>query len=957
MFTSPLDSPASLNWSRTVATDLPAPLQLAFPPSAPGTPGPPAAAPLSHQPALLGQGTATALRFPASGRWRHAQVSGDTVPVHWIWGGAADVLRHGSLRSRLPLGNPVIALRFEDPVDASADNGAKEGVTRGDPVTLGGVPISTGDVTVLACVPGAPGLDTLSVLRYVSDALDAEGLVLGTPSWRDFVGALAGLDPPLRVLEPGGSPATGRSVQIVGGAGPVTLAPDDLGDAVAALGVDRASLAGATLDVSSGGSVIATADGVAHPDGLVPVSASSTLVIAATLDEWLSPQQSAALAPFTRGNTVRPFADGVATYADLFTELNRAVRAGAQGTFYVTGYSLQPDAVLGPEGSDTPHRTVAEVAEHMAQAGGDPRFLALQILQLDPGWVETTETTAAIVAMILASAGAVATAFQTDTAANQASFFVLSQAIAAALFMIGANLHDILEGLELNRDSIDALAAIAGVEAHLDPVDADVDDNPRAFTSGDIVAAALEAQRKFNVFHQKIQVVRHDGGIRAYCGGIDLNANRTQTPAHASRSPFHDVHARVEGPAAGELATTFIERWRRASPTQLQLDQAGALDDLPTTGEDVVQVARTYYRPTPGSGRGFTAFAPTGESTIVDTLVSAIGRARRYIHLEDQYLTPPPEFRDALAAAAVQVSGPLIIIVPASPDQPFGLPHRQQFIRDMRDAWGDRLKVGILRKRFSHNTTSRESASGRLWLAEQLKDTEDLVELAPVARVPSPPFWLSVDDEVMRAYTKVSGATSPEFVQLHVERNEATNLFGAMSGTPRKTHKKNAAVLAGSFPCIYVHSKMMLIDDAFASIGSANANRRGYYSDGECNIFALRESVTDGENWIRELRVALWAEHLGVPPEYAAVALRDLAAGLALFSRKFTVGSRFTPFDAQPYATDLSLATEFTDSTSALGGGVMVGKFAGAIGAAIAGLEAEHIFDTFVDPSSGLEWS
>jgi len=952
MLVSPVAHITALTWAHAVADDLPKDLQRLMPPSEPGTTGA-GAAPLSHQPALAGTGTAVALRYPGSGRWRHTQSTGSDV--HWIWGSAADVLLHGNLRTRLALGNPVIALRFTDPVDATADKGAKEGVTRGDAVMLGGSAITTTDLTIVAHTPGAPGLDTLSVLRYLADALDAEGLTLGTPTWQDFVAAMSGLGAPLRVLDPGGSPANGRSIALVGGAGPVTLVPAHLGDALTALGITRTDLgAGATLDVSSGGSPIASAQGAAHPDGRVPVTGASTLVTAATLEDWLSPQQSSALALFTRGNTVRAFVDGVATYADLFAELDDAVGAGADGAFYVTGYSLQHDAEIGPVGA--PRRTVAEVAQAMAAAGGDPRFLALQMLQLDPGWVETVETAGALTAMILAIAGAAATAFQTDSAANQGSFFLHAEAIAVALFVGSSNLHDLLQSLELNRDSIDALAAIPGVEAHLDPVDADVDDNPRAFSSGEIVSAALSAQRRFNVFHQKIQVVRNSGGIHAYCGGIDLNANRTQTPAHASRSPFHDVHARVDGPAAGELATTFIERWRRASTTPLALDAPGALDGLPTDGPDVVQVARTYYRPVPGSGRGFTDFAPTGESTILETLVLAINRARRYIYLEDQYLTPPPALADALADAAAAVSGPLIIVVPASPDQPFGLPHRQQFIEDMRTAWGDRVKVGILRKRFSHASTTLECASGRLWLAEQLEESSDIIEVSPPDRVPSTPFWLTVDGEAMRAYQKVSGFSSPTSVRLHVERAEDSRLFGATSGTSRKTHKAHAAVLAGTFPSIYVHAKMMLVDDAFASIGSANSNRRGYYSDGETNIFAMREAVADGDNWIRDLRIALWAEHLGLTPEYAAVALRDPAAAIALFDRKFTVGSRFTTFDAQPYATDLSLATEFVDTTSTMGGVAMVGTFVGAVGAAIAGLEAEHIFDTFVDPSSGLEF-
>ncbi len=696
------------------------------------------------------------------------------------------------------------------------------------------------------------------------------------------------------------------------------------------------------------------------PDGLVPVTPSSTGITVAALEHWFSDQQAVASPPtaptaltrFTRGNLVKPFADGVATFADLFTELDKAVADGDHGAFYVTGYSLHHDAQLGPAGA--PRRSVEEIAEAMGSVGGDARFLALQMLQLKPGWVEEAEEAAAIAALLLCITGAAGLVLRAGDE-DAATFFLYAEALAVALFLGSQDLNSTLEGLDLNRGAIEQLNDLAGVEAHLDPVDADVADNPLANTASDLIQLALNAQSRFNVFHQKIQIVRNADGIHAYCGGIDLSDNRTQTPAHASRAPFHDVHARVNGPAAGELATTFIERWRRAAPTTLALDQPGALANLPTPGSDIVQVARTYYRPVAGSGRGLE-FAPEGESTILETLVSAIGRARRYIYIEDQYLTPPHRFRDALADAAAAVSGPLVIVVPGNPDQPFGIPRRQQFIEEMREAWGNRVKVGILRKRFSHSSTSLTSATGRLWLAAELGEADDVVELAPADRVPSKPFWITVGGESMRAYQKVAGFTSPTSSRHHVERGNASRLFGAASGTARKTHKQGAAAIAGSFPAIYVHTKMMLVDDAFASIGSANANRRGYYSDGECNLFAMREEVADGDNWIRDLRIDLWAEHLGIPPQYAHAALVDPASGLSLFDRKFTVGNRFTTYDAQPYSLDpaLSLATEFTDQTSRLMSVAMVANFVGGIALAVGGTAADTIFDTVVDPSSEL---
>lgn len=949
MFTCPLASLTGWSWTRTKAIDLPKVLRRSFPPSAAGTPGP-AASPPSQQWAVQGSGPDTALRFASSGRWHHAQATS----VHWIWGKAADLALFPSLRTHLPLGNPAIAIRFDDAFDANDEKGDAKGVVRAAAVNIGKGPETVTAITVVAFAPGAPALDSIGVLRYLRDALDAAALSSGTPTWQDFVGAFDSVEQPLRILEPGGSPATGHVITLSGGPGPVTLGADDLGDALTALGIARAALSsGSTIDVAAGTEVVATSAGMPFPAGVVSLSPGTSHVTVASLESWFAPQGAASLQRFTRKNTVVPFADGVATFANLFAELDAAVDFGSEGAFYVTGYSLQHDAKLGPLGM---RRTVEEVATDMGAVGGDARFLALQILQLNPSWVRTVESSAALIGFLLAIGGYAAANFQDDQSPDQLSFILHSQAMAMALIAGSASLESIIEGKEFNRGSIDALHAIPGVAAFLDPVDADVDDNPHT-TSSELIGLALPAQRNFNVFHQKIQIVRNGSGIHAYCGGIDLNANRTQDGDHASRGPFHDVHARVNGRAARELARTFIERWGTRTPP-LRLAEASALNDpLDEDGPDVVQVARTYYGALPGSGRGFS-FAPNGERTIIDTLLQAIGRARRHIYIEDQYLTPPAEFASALAAAAARVSGPLVILVPSTTDQPFGLARRQAFIQQMREAWGDRFKVGILRKRFSSTQTTFKAAKGRLWLAADLGEAvaDNVIEIGPVARLPDAPFWLVVDGEAMRAYQKVPGFSSPTGARFHVDRAEATNLFKKDSGTKRAAHKSGAAVVTGMFPATYVHTKMVLIDDAFASIGSANCNRRGYYSDGECNIFAMRETIADGgDNWIRNLRVTLWAEHLGVTEEYGRIALLDPAACLPLFDRKFTTGNRFTPLDAQPYSVDFELAAEFTETTSALGGLAMIGKLAAGIGVAIGGSQSGAIFDTIVDPGSQVE--
>ena len=70
--------------------------------------------------------------------------------------------------------------------------------------------------------------------------------------------------------------------------------------------------------------------------------------------------------------------------------------------------------------------------------------------------------------------------------------------------------------------------------------------------------------------------------------------------------------------------------------------------------------------------------------------------------------------------------------------------------------------------------------------------------------------------------------------------------------------------------CIDVHSKLMLIDDAWLRVGSANLCNRSMALDSECDLALEASGRTDIARQIRALRDRLLAEHLGVPPERVA---------------------------------------------------------------------------------------
>jgi phosphatidylserine/phosphatidylglycerophosphate/cardiolipin synthase-like enzyme len=56
---------------------------------------------------------------------------------------------------------------------------------------------------------------------------------------------------------------------------------------------------------------------------------------------------------------------------------------------------------------------------------------------------------------------------------------------------------------------------------------------------------------------------------------------------------------------------------------------------------------------------------------------------------------------------------------------------------------------------------------------------------------------------------------------------------------------------------VYVHAKIGIVDDRWLTIGSANLNEHSLFNDTEMNL------VVEDERTARDLRLRLWAEHLG----------------------------------------------------------------------------------------------
>jgi phosphatidylserine/phosphatidylglycerophosphate/cardiolipin synthase-like enzyme len=107
---------------------------------------------------------------------------------------------------------------------------------------------------------------------------------------------------------------------------------------------------------------------------------------------------------------------------------------------------------------------------------------------------------------------------------------------------------------------------------------------------------------------------------------------------------------------------------------------------------------------------------------------------------------------------------------------------------------------------------------------------------------------------------------------------------------------------------IYVHAKLMIVDDEIVRVGSANMNNRSMGLDTECDVFidAARQGNGHVPPAITKLRHALLAEHCGVTVERLVAAIDRhgsmIAAIESILSDQDGEGKRLEPFVLRPLA-------------------------------------------------------
>uniref|UniRef100_A0AAV1U1K9 phospholipase D n=1 Tax=Peronospora matthiolae TaxID=2874970 RepID=A0AAV1U1K9_9STRA len=174
----------------------------------------------------------------------------------------------------------------------------------------------------------------------------------------------------------------------------------------------------------------------------------------------------------------------------------------------------------------------------------------------------------------------------------------------------------------------------------------------------------------------------------AYVGGMEFAYDRWDTLFHNSSDAreaagisrmgdgWIDGHIRVHGPAAKDVASSFVTRWNSDYlPCQgiddtfrgfgnpkyehiLPLDYASS-NITGSLGNQSVQITRTY-----SCLYDHYEFAPKGEISLLWARIKAIKNAKNFIYIEDQYFILVPELLDAIMQVMPTIQRLVVITGP-----------------------------------------------------------------------------------------------------------------------------------------------------------------------------------------------------------------------------------------------------------------------------------------------------
>ncbi|GAV61196.1 C2 domain-containing protein/PLDc domain-containing protein/PLD_C domain-containing protein/PLDc_2 domain-containing protein [Cephalotus follicularis] len=433
------------------------------------------------------------------------------------------------------------------------------------------------------------------------------------------------------------------------------------------------------------------------------------------------------------------------------------------------------------------------------------------------------------------------------------------------------------------------------------------------------VLAPRYASNKLSIFKQQVvgtlfthhqkcvildtQATGNNRKITAFIGGLDLCDGRYDTPEHrlfrdldtvfandfhnpsfpsyaqSPRQPWHDMHCKIEGPAAYDILTNFEQRWRKATKWRdLRLKRVAHWHDdalirldrmswvlTPSSGPEGDKLLRISNEEDPenwhvqvfrsidsGSVKGFPkgvqeAAAQNlvcGKNLKVDksihtAYVKAIRSAQHFVYIENQYFLGSsyywPSYKNAGADNLIPMELALKIAGKISENERFSV-----YIVIPMWPEGVPTSAAVQEILFWQGQT----------MAMMYRIIAQALEQAGLSKQYHPQDYLNF---------------------YCLGKREASSPDGSSQTTQQTENRALASAQKFRRFMIYVHAKGMIVDDEYVIMGSANINQRSLEGSRDTEIamgayqpncsWARKKSHPHGQ--VYGYRMSLWAEHLG----------------------------------------------------------------------------------------------
>ncbi|GAB2293390.1 hypothetical protein Dimus_027589 [Dionaea muscipula] len=347
--------------------------------------------------------------------------------------------------------------------------------------------------------------------------------------------------------------------------------------------------------------------------------------------------------------------------------------------------------------------------------------------------------------------------------------------------------------------------------------------------------------------------------IMSFIGGVDLCDGRYDTEDHSlfqtlnytethnkdfyqtsivgaslqkggPREPWHDAHACIKGAAARDIMTNFEERWIKQCDQSL-LVPAISLSSLLSTGCSSSDWSVQVFRSIDHSSVSTLPGKVTREKSIHDAYVQAIRSAERFIYIENQYFIGGCNVWEKERHCGCRNLIPTEIAL--------------KVVEKIRAR--ERFAVYIIIPMWPEGAPESESVQDILhWTRETMNMMYKLI-------------WKAIEESGGEGHPR----DYLNFFCLANREEERVGEFIPLDCPHPTTQYWNAQKNRRFM--VYVHSKLMIVDDIYMIMGSANVNQRSMDGGRDTEIaigcYQPKSSQNDQNGEIHAYRKGLWYEH------------------------------------------------------------------------------------------------